>query len=94
MINKLEIGEVVNIKGREWVLVETKIGGSDKLRPDLILLSSLIKGTNRRIYFKDKINSLNQLEGLETSFNLSRKLIKNNNLVKLSNMGVKKSGAC
>lgn len=43
MIQNLNIGEVIRINGREYVLTETEIGGyPDKKRVNLILLKTLL----------------------------------------------------
>ena len=51
----LEVGEIIRFKGRDWVLTETAIGGTDKTRPQLILLNHIIGKTNRSPYFKGDI---------------------------------------
>lgn len=54
MIKNLEIGEIVRIKNREWLVVETPIGNSDKKRPDLVLLDNVLKNINRKPYYSRK----------------------------------------
>ena len=79
MINKLEIGEILRIKGRDYILSETSIGGTDKKKPHLILLDNTIKGMNRKPYFKDNCP--------KKSFHLRQKDINKFNLRRLSFKG-------
>jgi hypothetical protein len=79
-MTSLNIGEILTIKGRDWVLIETKIGNTDKFRPDLILLETLIKGINRKSYFKHDL--------YKTNYNMMKKTIKANNLIRLTNLKI------
>jgi hypothetical protein len=53
MVNEIQLGEIVRIKDREFILTERAIGGSDKLRPILILLNNILKTkTNKKRFAK------------------------------------------
>lgn len=54
MINNIKIGEIIRIKNREWLLIETthKNGRMSWEQPTLILLNKLVKGINRKPYLK------------------------------------------
>jgi hypothetical protein len=54
MIQEIQIGEIIRIEGREFLVVEAPIGGCDKKRPSLVLLKNLLKGIYRKSYFKHK----------------------------------------
>jgi len=79
MIKKIEVGEILEIDGREWVLIKTKVGGSDQQRPDLITLKGLIKNINRKPYYKGKVFK-------KKIPRFTKKQIKEMNLIKLSNV--------
>jgi len=53
-IKNIEIGEIIRIKNRDWVLVETthKNGTIQWEQPTLILLNNILNGINRKPYFK------------------------------------------
>ena len=55
MIQEIQIGEIVRINQREFLLVEAPIGGSEKKRPALVLLKNVLKGIYRKSYFKHKL---------------------------------------
>ena len=57
MIKEIEIGEIVRIEKKEYLIVETQIGSNSKKNTDLKrvnikLLDGLFKKTNRKPYFK------------------------------------------
>lgn len=51
-IQELQIGEIIRIGEREFLIIETAIGGSDKKRLSLVLLNNTLKGIYRKPYFK------------------------------------------
>lgn len=57
MIQEIKIGEIIRINNREFLLVETAIGNSDKKRPSLILLNNLLKGIYRKPFFEKQIKN-------------------------------------
>lgn len=85
MINEISIGEIIRINGEEWLLILTKIGNCDKFklfRPDLISLDGILKGINRKSYFKrfeGKIES-------DPRAHITRKDKKKFKLLKLTNL--------
>ena len=57
-IKDIEIGEIVTIKNRDWILVETphKNGTMEWMQPTLVLLDKILKGINKKPYYrKNKI---------------------------------------
>lgn len=60
MIQELQIGEIVRINQREYLLIEIGIGGSDKKRATLILLKNILKGIYRKSYFKHREENENR----------------------------------
>jgi len=51
MIKEIQIGEIIRINKREFILIETQVGNSEKKRPSLILLKNAIHGIYRKPYF-------------------------------------------
>ena len=56
MIKIIEIGEIINIKNRDWLLVETthKNGSMEWEQPTLVLLNKVLKGINKKPYYRKK----------------------------------------
>lgn len=55
-IKKVIVGEIIKIEGEgvlseEWLVIASKIGGTDKLKPQLRKVSKSIKGMYRKPYF-------------------------------------------
>lgn len=63
MIKELELGEIVRINKREYLLIEIGIGCSLKKRVALILLNNTLKGIYRKPYFK--LNKFDAERGLK-----------------------------
>ena len=58
MIKNIEIGEIITIKNRDWLMVETthKNGSVEWEQPTLVLLDKILKGINKKPYYrKNKI---------------------------------------
>ena len=55
MITELNIDEIIRINNKEFVIIETAIGGCDKKRISLIYLSTLIKNMYRKPYFNRQV---------------------------------------
>jgi len=54
MIKNIEIGEIIQIKNRDWLMVETthKNGRMEWEQPTLILLDRMLVGVNKKPYYK------------------------------------------
>ena len=56
MLKEIEIGEIIKIKGKEYIIVNTphKNGRMKWEQPTLIKLDTIIKNINRKPYFKKR----------------------------------------
>lgn len=54
VIQNIEIGEIIRIKNREWLMVETthKNGKLSWEQPTLVLLNKILTGINKKPYYK------------------------------------------
>ena len=56
MIKNIEIGEIISIKNRDWIMVETthKNGSIEWEQPTLVLLDHVLKGINKKPYYSKR----------------------------------------
>ncbi len=54
MIKNIEIGEIIRINKKEYLVYNCPIGNSEETKPQIKLLSPLLTKINRKSYFKHK----------------------------------------
>jgi hypothetical protein len=55
MLQNIEIGEIIRIENKEYIITKTKIGNSEKERVNIKLLKeAIIRKIYRKKYFKNK----------------------------------------